>query len=422
MCPTSVMKQNMVFLRQLPTCLMIALLLIACAAAQNKEQVKQLAVTTQGSTGLFNLFLARTLRPGEVSIGLNFFHFHRDPGDLDFTLFPVSLTVGVHDRAEIFLSWEAQRRVNADAIQVNKLVPGSPLVPARLENGETAFFNDAPFLDLGFGSGPGELRTGVKLNLFSEGRAYPVSMAIQLLIKFPLSDSRSRLIRGLTNGSVETGYDLILSKSLPRGGIFTFQNGYLFASDSQTVEHRFNYGVGYQIPVGTGKVQNIGELVGSVFLDKEAPGANPKSPLDLYFGLRIWPSRHLSLSAAYNAALRRLSSNSSPFGIQSTGRSGWFFQLSYHRKINRPPSIRCLPQETVLREGDRTTIQAVIEDLDDSQLSLTWTTNGGTISQRGILAVFDSTGLEADQYRVTAEVADADSTASCSTKITVRSR
>ena len=412
----------MVFLRQLSTCLIVALFLIASAAGQDKEQIKQLAVTTQGSTGLFNLYLARTLRRGEISFGLNFSHFHREPGDLDFTLYPVSVTVGVHDRAEIFLSWQAQRRVHADAIQVNKLLPGSLLVPARLENGETAFFNDAPFLDVGFASGPGELRTGVKLNLFSEGRELPFSMAIQSIIKLPLSKHRSRLVRGLTNGSVETGYDLILSKNLPRGGIVTFQNGYLFAQGSQIVEHRFNYGVGYQIPIGGGMIQNIGELVGSVFLDKDIPGANPKSPLDLYLGLRIWPSRHLSLSAAYNATLRRLSPNSSPFGVQSTGRSGWFFQLSYHRKINRPPSVRCLPEAAILREGDNTTIQTVIEDLDDSQLSLTWTSNGGNITQRGIFVVFDSTGLEADQYRVTAEVADRESSASCSTKITVRSK
>jgi hypothetical protein len=416
------MKQNLAFMRQIPACLIILLLLIASAEGQDKEQIKQLAVTTQGSTGLFNLYLARTLRRGEVSFGLNFSHFHREPGDLDFTIFPVSLTVGVHDRAEFFLSWEAQRRVNADAIQVNKLLPGSPLVPARLENGETAFYNDAPFLDVGFGSGPGSLRTGVKLNLFSEGRKYPFSLALQTSIKLPLSQSRSRLVRGLTNGSIETGYDLIVSKTLPRRGIFTFQNGYLFASDSQTIEHRFNYGMGYQIPVIKGKIQNIGELTGSVFLGQETPGANPKSPLDLYLGLRIWPSRSLSLSAAYNATLRRISPNSSPFGIQSTGRSGWLFQLSYHLKINQPPSIRCLPENTNMTEGERTTIRAAIEDLDDSQISLTWTTNGGTISQRGLLVIFDSTGLEADQYLVTAEVADADSADSCSTKITVRSR
>ena len=412
------LQQNMVFLRQLPTCLIVVLILITSAPAQSKEQIKQLAVTAQGSTGLFNLYLARTLRPGEVSLGLNFSHFHREPGDLDFTLYPVSLAVGVYERVEFFLSWEAQRRVHADAIQVNKLAPDSPLVSARLENGEAAFFNDAPFLDVGFGSGPGELRTGVKLNLLSE-EEYPLSVAIQPILKLPLSRHRSRLVRGLTNGSLETGYDLILSKNLPRGGIFTFQQGYLFAEDSQTIEHRLNYGVGYQLPVGTGKIQNIGELTGSVFLGDESPGANPKSPLDLYLGLRIWPSRHISFSAAYNATLRRLSPNSAPFGVESTGRSGWFFQLSYHRKINRPPSLRCVPQETVLTTGDTTTISAVIEDLDDSQLSLTWTANGGNIEQRGILVVFDSSGLAADQYRVTAEVADRDSSATCSTEITV---
>ena len=409
----------MFFSRQLPTCLIIALILVASSAAQNKDQIKQLAITAQGSTGLFNLYLARTLRPGEVSLGLNFSHFHREPGDLDFTLYPVSLAVGVHDRVEFFLSWEAQRRVHADAIQVNKLAPGNPLVPARLENGETAFFNDAPFLDVGFGSGPGELRTGVKLNLLSE-KKYPLSVAIQPILKLSLSRRRSRLVRGLTNGSLETGYDLILSKNLSRGGIFTFQHGYLFAEDSQTLEHRFNYGVGYQLPLGTGQIQHIGELAGSVFLGEGTPGANPRSPLDLYLGLRIWPSRYLSFSAAYNATLRRLSPNDPHPGVESTGRSGWFFQLGYHRKINRPPSLQCVPQETVLTVGETSTIRAVIEDLDDSRLSLTWTANGGNIEQRGILVVFDSTGLAADQYRVTAEVADADNSATCSTQITVR--
>ncbi|MEE8348208.1 MAG: hypothetical protein V3R94_01460 [Acidobacteriota bacterium] len=416
-------KKLMVFSRTiLPTYLIITLCLMGNAPAQDKDQMKQLAVTTQGSTGLFNLFLARTLRRGEISIGLNYSHYHREPGDLDFTLFPVSLTVGVHDRAELFMSWEAQRRVHASAIEVHRSLAGSPVTPAQLKNGTTAFFNDAPFLDVGFGSGPGELRTGVKLNLFSEGRKYRFSMAIQPMVKFSLSESRSRLVRGLTNGSIEMGYDMILSKNLPRGGIFTFQNGFLFASDSQTIEHRFNYGLGYQLPVVTKKLQNIGELTGTVFMGKETPGANPKSPLDLYLGFRIWPSRHLSLSAAYNATLRRISPNSSPFDVQSTGRSGWLFQLSYHRKINKTPSLQCLPQEVVLTEGEQTTIRATIEDLDDSKLSLTWTANGGSISQRGILVIFDSTGLEANQYRVTAEVADANSVASCSTKIMVLSR
>ncbi len=417
---------RMVRLKQLLIFSALAFFIITTGFARNREKIKQLTPSAKGSTGLFNLFVADSLRQGELSLGLNLTHFNREPGDLDFTLFPVSLTVGLHDRVEFFVSWEAHRQVNADAIRVDKIASGGPIVPARLANnvGTVAFFNDAPFLDVGSGEGWGELWTGFKINLLSELQGDPLGLAIQPMIKLPLSDSRSRLLQGLTNGAMEAGFDLILSKELPRGGTFAANYGHLFAGSSQDVnlQNRLNYGVGFAMPIGTGQMRTIGELVGSLFLGEGGAGANPKSPLDLYLGLQISSLKWMSLSAAYNINLRSIDPDLPNFSIQSTDRSGWFFQMAFHRKINRAPTIRCDPDHTVVREGDSAVIRVLITDSDDSFLSLTWRTSSGHISQQGTTVVFDSTGLQDGKYTVTAEVGDGERTASCAVEITVETR
>ena len=412
-------------LRRFLTLSTLALSLITSGVAQNKEKIKQLVPSAQGSTGLFNLYLADTLRRGEFSVGLSITHFNREPGDLDLTLFPVFITVGLHDRVEFFVAWETHRRVDANAIRVNKVGPGDPIVPARLNNsmGSLGFFNDSPFLDVGTGQGSGELRSGLKFNLFSEVRGNPLSLAIQPIIKFPLSQSRTRLLQGLTNGTLEAGYDFILSKNVAHGGTLTGNYGHLFAGDSQGIrlQHRMNYGLGFEMPIGAGRVRAIGELVGSRFFGERTQGANPKSPVDLYLGLRISLTRWISVSAAYNLNLNTINPDLPIYGIPSTGRSGWFLQVNFQRKINRAPSIRCNPNRAVIEEGESATIQAVIVDSDNSLLSLTWRASAGRISPQGTRVLFDSSGLPVGEYTVTAEVGDGDRTASCWTDITVES-
>jgi hypothetical protein len=51
-----------------------------------------------------------------------------------------------------------------------------------------------------------------------------------------------------------------------------------------------------------------------------------------------------------------------------------------------------------------------------------WKTSGGKLTQQENSAVFDSTGLTAGKYTVTAEVNDGETTASCSSDITVEKR
>ena len=78
--------------------LAIILVMVATGLAQDREKIKRLTPTHKGSTGLFNLYLADTLRQGEFSISFSAHRFNRDPGDLQFTNFPMTVSVGLFNR------------------------------------------------------------------------------------------------------------------------------------------------------------------------------------------------------------------------------------------------------------------------------------------------------------------------------------
>ncbi|MGH9341646.1 MAG: PKD domain-containing protein [Acidobacteriota bacterium] len=420
--------------RQSLTLLTIILLLFSVGGlAQDvdqegdKSKIKQLTPTIHGSTGLFNVYLAETLRQGEFSVGFHTSKFHREPGDIDFHLFPVSFTIGLHDRIELFGSYEVHRRVNMDQIMVNKIVGNGPVVPARVLGGQVAFYNDAPFMDVGFGDGAGDLWTGIKFNLASENRGAPASFALQPIARFHLTDNREHLVRGLTAGATDWGFDAILSKNLGGGATFGLNAGLLFAQDRLNVDrqHRFRYGIGVDAPLGTPAAHFIAELVGSLFLEDNETSqfANPVSPADIYAGLRFFPARWIAIGGAYNFNLRTIDSGEFG-GIDETDRHGFFAQVVLQRKINRPPTIECEPASTTVTEGDQVTITAHVSDPDDDVLSITWRASGGAqITQQGEnTAVLNTTGLSPGTYTVTAEVSDGENTAVCSTDVVVEKR
>lgn len=415
----------MVLTRRIVTACVVMLLLGTLGIAQGtKERVKQLTPTHKGSTGLFNLFVADTLRQGEFSIGLNVNKFNRDPGDLDFTIFPASFTVGLHDRIELFGSYEVYKRVNADQIRVHKTLPGGPIGPAQVPNGTIAFYNDAPFMDVGFGDGSGDLWAGVKFNLLSERMGAPLSLAIQPIARFHLTDDREHLARGLTAGATDYGFDFVLSKAFGRGGTFTGNAGMLIADDILNIDRqdRFNWGVGLDVPLGTNAVHAVGEILGSVFYGSRDTSdfTNVRSPVDVYAGLRTFPARWLSISGAYNIHLNRM--DGAVLTIDETDRHGFYAQVALQRKINEPPVAECTAEQTTVTEGDSVTIRTTVNDPDDDTLSITWQASGGKLDQQNGTAVLDTTGLEAGRYSVKAEVSDGDNVASCSADITVEKR
>ena len=393
-------------------------------SVEGREQIKFLNPTFIGSTGLFSLFKPSTLRRGEWSVALHGTSVQREPGDLSLTLFPLSVTLGVHDRLEFFFSWETYRRIEANALQVNKTSAPDEVLPSRLATGALGFFNDLPFLDGALGEGPGEFWTGLKLNLLSELSGAPLGWAVQARTRFSIEDSPQRLLQGLATGTADAGFDLLFSKDIGDGPSLTGNAGILFVQDRFEVDrqHEFKYGVGLELPFWHDNSRLIGELVGSQFFGSHSPStiANPVSPLDLLAGIRLLSFRRLHLSGAYRSNLRRI--DPELLGIPKTGRHGWFLQIVFQRKINRSPSVKCSVDQGVLLEGDLTTIRVSVSDPDDEVLGITWTASSGRITLNDDSAIFDSTGLPAGQYTVNTELDDGESTSSCTVNILVREK
>ena len=391
--------------------------------ARDKAKIRQLTPGIHGSTGLFNVYLPDTLRPGEFSLGFHGTKFNREPGDLDFTLFPVSFTAGLYNRIEVFLSYEVHKRVHAGGSLVNKVGPNGPVVPSRISTGSLVWYNDAPFMDVGFGDGAGDLWAGVKLNLLSERRGAPFGFALQPIARFQLTEAREHLLRGLTAGATDAGVDLLLAKNLPGGGSLVGNAGLLLNQDPLNVDRqdRFRYGIGFDLPLGQSSARLIAELVGSTFYNTRGPGlANPRSPLDIYGGLRFFPSKWISISGAYSFYFRPLDGDR--YGIPETGRHGFFAQIVLQRKVNRAPTVECKAERTRITEGDFLTIRAYVTDQDDDVLAIIWRTTGGRIIQQDSAVIFDSSMAAPGKYTILGEITDWENTATCSVDVTVEKR
>ncbi len=105
----------MSFARRLLGLTLTLLLIGVVALAQTERSTddpRNPAPTVNGGTGLFTVYDAQTLRKGEFIVGFFANHFHRDPGDLAWQVYPVNFQVGFSDQLEIFSYFEAQRVVS----------------------------------------------------------------------------------------------------------------------------------------------------------------------------------------------------------------------------------------------------------------------------------------------------------------------
>ncbi|HWS87444.1 MAG TPA: hypothetical protein VN282_10790 [Pyrinomonadaceae bacterium] len=97
--------------------------------------------TPGGPTGLFTIYDGDTLRKGEFTFSVAYSNYDRDPGNVDFSVIPLSFNIGLSDHVELFFSTEGYR-----GVKVNN--------PKHL----SSFY--LPNSQLYFGAGTANLRSG----------------------------------------------------------------------------------------------------------------------------------------------------------------------------------------------------------------------------------------------------------------------
>lgn len=111
----------MAFARRLLSLLLMFIFLGALAQAQTPrytDDPRNLSPTVNGGTGLFTVYDAQTLRKGEFNFGFFANHYHRDPGDVTWQVYPVNFQIGISDHFEFFANFESHRLINVGTPQL----------------------------------------------------------------------------------------------------------------------------------------------------------------------------------------------------------------------------------------------------------------------------------------------------------------
>jgi len=93
-----------------------------------QEETKKIATAASldGTTGLFKVWDAETLRRGEGNYTFGYDMLHRDPGKLSIGRTPAGIAVGIFDRLEFFEAVDVVRHIVARDIATYRRPTGLP--------------------------------------------------------------------------------------------------------------------------------------------------------------------------------------------------------------------------------------------------------------------------------------------------------
>src|SRR5512143_1403605 len=115
----------------------------------------------------------------------------------------MAFAYGIHDRVELFASFDLQRSINAPGIIPYGTIAPSLPKPATNLLGVPFYNNTQPFMDVPRASASGDFRFGGVYNAVSERRGRPLSVGVGAYRKMPSGYSLKDMNKGLSNGVKE---------------------------------------------------------------------------------------------------------------------------------------------------------------------------------------------------------------------------
>jgi len=182
------------------------------SSATSTGSLTPATTTFFGDTGLWFVPTAEVLAHGKWSAsgyrrGTNYIQGFTNVGD-----FAGTAAYGVGDRAEIFLSFLFDTRVDRD---IRPIFIGDQRVGGVVDR--------YPLVNRGWtGDNVGDLYLGGKVNLWSQGRGHPLALAVRAIVKAPTGDADE----GVSTGKADLLGDFIVSKSLNRFADLAAYAGY----------------------------------------------------------------------------------------------------------------------------------------------------------------------------------------------------
>ena len=199
-------------------------------------ETRPATTTYMGDTGLWFVPTADILPAKKWSFSAYRVNFDTNEGFSDVSDWPVTIGVGLGDRAEIFGAWSLVRRIDRD---VRPIFTGT-------QGGGTA--NEYPFVRQGWSDNQlGDLWLGAKINLTSQWRQQPAAFAVRGMIKVPTAKDDEE---GVGSGKMDWAFDGIVSKEFNQRVELSGYGGYIVRGDPDDVDvsNGFRWGLGAGFP------------------------------------------------------------------------------------------------------------------------------------------------------------------------------
>lgn len=335
---------------------------------------------------------------------------------------------------------------NDTAVYVGLGAPVGGILPALAPNVTPNYLPNAPFLARFSDHHTGDLWIGGKIRF--TGPKNPFGFALIPVLKIPLTrELYTGLERGRGTGAFDYGVIAAFDGRLHKYINLSTNIGFIKKGDPRAEDmnlgplcagcgviqgfgrsgraldlpNELRSGIGVDFPLSQ-YLQFIAEVSSTHYIGSRTPSLMTNSPVDFVAGARIFPTRWISISAAYQRHLNwfsEIDKRHGPNGFIAGLSLGHVNKREEPLLPNQPPTVALglgnvtKGSNDLLRDsastvcaGDKVDLRAAASDPDGDALVYTWSTSGGRIVGDGANTQFDTTGLAPGDYTITVEVND----------------